>query len=231
MGARDAELDQDPGHHVRQARQRAVSHILVRLAVPRKVNGDDGRDHRQRGNVESPAVQVSGIAVDQHHRFALTRTGTADPDATALDYHGGSLQPLALGGGVLRCEAGLELHHEGLDIGLRRLGLRQHRDQPAHRHGLAGLGHDPAQHTARGRLERVVDLGRLNVDEVVALRHRRPLRLPPVDDRPLLHGEPPLGHTYGRNGRHRSVLVVAGSAARDRYLSSVRWKWRMRISW
>ena len=63
--------------------------------------------------------------------------------------------------------------------------------------GLGDTVDPPPQDAASGRLVDVVDLGRFDVDEILAFAHGGAFGLPPVHDLALLHGKAPLRHADG----------------------------------
>ena len=199
MGAADAEGVEKGAERPRQGGQVAGAHVLARAAVAGQVEGVDRVGLGQIRLVEQPGVEVAAEAVDQDDRRGLATPGSftgapiVEPPARGLD-------DLRLARGFRRRrgrgdgESRLEARHEGVDLG--RLGRPggDHAEQGADRHGLA-LGHQaPAQDAARGALQGVGDLGRLDVDDLVADPEARALLDVPVDHHALVHGEAPLGH-------------------------------------
>ncbi len=141
--------------------------------------------------VEQPGRQVASEAVDEHDGLAAVAVAQVAQHAVSRR-HG-----LRGRSGVLvalRHEARLELGDEGVDLLLRRGGVGEHAEQPSDRYDVADLGDMAAQHPGRRRLDRAVDLVRLDLGDLVADGDLGALRDEPRDQRALLHDEAELRH-------------------------------------
>jgi hypothetical protein len=117
----------------------------------------------------------------------LAYASHADPkfQARRLDLPGGEPSAIALGG--LDDEPRVELLHKGVDLGFGDGGIGKYSDQSADRKRVLRLADDAPQSPACGRLTDIGDLGRLNVDEILALADRGAFFLGPLNDFALNH--------------------------------------------
>jgi hypothetical protein len=164
----------------------------------------------QRGRGEEPVVEVAAEAVQEQHRVAALALAQVPQRARA------DLDRLGLGACVLvalaRHERRLELGHEGVDVGVRRLGVRHHREQPADRDRLAGRRDLPAQHAGHRALHGAVELVGLDLGHLVADGDLGPLVDQPRDEAALGHGQSPLGHAQLLDvGAHAFAVAPATS--------------------
>ena len=87
------------------------------------------------------------------------------------------------------------------------------------------------------RLINIGDFCRLNIDQLIAFGDAVALAHMPFDNGPFFHRKPPFGNLHGYDRIHSHALVHAREhiirtpfAYADKYLSSVSWKCRMRLS-
>ncbi len=175
-----------------QLRHVAAADRLRRAAMPRQVDRIDRPVRRQRLDVEHEIVGIAAEPMDQDRRHRLRpRVRRLVGDRPARP------RRLALGeaglGALLIRRIDDEPGDEGIDVGVRHAGGRDHAQQRAHRQHLPRLRHLPAQH-ARGRaLQHIGDLGAFDLGQLLALGDRRTLAGQPGGERSLLHGQPPFG--------------------------------------
>jgi pyruvate dehydrogenase E1 component alpha subunit len=109
---------------------------------------------------------------------------------------------------------GFELGEECVDVERLVGGIGQHREHLAAGHGLA-LGHDVLpQDAVVGGLDLELHLLRLDHQHDLAAAHRLPLAGAPLEDGPLLHGQPQLRHHERR--RHGRIASLPRRGARMR---------------
>ena len=120
-----------------------VARLLDRAAVAREVERVHLALARQRLGVEEPVVEVAAEAVQEHERLA----------ALALAQEADAVRDLRRWTGVLlglaRHERGLELGHEGVDLGVGDRRVGDHAEQSADRDDLAVGRHPAAEHARR----------------------------------------------------------------------------------
>src|SRR5918994_173012 len=216
-------------HLVHKARQNshegvevALAYVLGGLAVAGQVEGVDGASRLGEGLlVEDPDVDVAAEAVqkDEGRTFAL-------PDLQVLYVPAADLDCLRFGTASLRCrQFGVEVLQELLDVRIYLLvgdvRRRDHAEQTAHGQDLALPG-DPAAKDALGRrLDGVVDLLALDLDDLVALGKLGTLLEEPLDDRSFCHREAPLGHPQLEDSL-RLAHARAPAPATSRAASAIR---------
>src|ERR671912_840312 len=180
------------GQHPNERIEVAVTDVLGGGAVARQVQGIDGVLRGQGFLIEDPDVDVAAEAVEQNERVSLALA------------HNEVLDALAAGLDDLRFRSGLSLFLGDerllklLDVGVYLLvgdiGRGDHAQKTADRDLIAFLGYLPAQDARRRGFDGVIDLLALDLDDLVAVLELRSLFDEPLDNCPLGHREPPLGH-------------------------------------
>jgi hypothetical protein len=211
VGAGDVLAVEEPAQGGDQVRKAAG--LLGRAAVARQVERVHGAVAAQRLDVEQPVVQVAAEAVQEHDRLAaLARAQEAQ--AQPAHRHGLRRRPGLLLG-RLGDEGGLEVGHEGVDVGVGHARVGDHAEQAADRDHVALRGHPPAEDARRGRLDRAVDLLRLDLGDLGPHGQLGALVHEPRDEPPLGHGQAPLGHAQLLDRRaHRAPAVAAPATSR-----------------
>ena len=172
----------------------AGAELLARAAVAGQIDRIGGTGGGERFLIELPVVEVAAEAVDEHdrHALALAQRQVADPPAARLD--GLRLGRRGAGFRGVGGELLLKLGDERVELGVGDRGVGDHAEQRADRHGLALADDDPAQRPGDRALEHVRDLGRLDVEDLVAGLDLGARLDQPLGDHPLLHRQPPFGH-------------------------------------
>ena len=205
-------------HH---AEQTSVGHFLGGQPVSRQIRRNDGAVGDQRRLIEQPVVEVTAKAVQQDGGLVGgSLPQVVDRQFANLDRLG--LVAALFGARFLGYEALLELSNEGIDLRVGYLFAGEHAQQRAHRQGIAGDGHGPAQRAGVGHLDGAGNLLRFDQHHLGAGLHGvRPSRDKPVAHYALGHAQAPLGHGDRLNHRWCPARRLQSSRRTARSVSPV----------
>jgi hypothetical protein len=181
--------------------------------VPGKVERVDGVVGCQGGSGEQPVVEIATEAVDEHDGLAaLALTQVSQRPGCHLD-------SLRRSGGVLPGFAGnegrLELRHEGINVRIRHIRLRDHAEEPADGNQLTGRGNASVQDPGDRALHGTVELVGLDFGHLIADSDDDALIDQPFDQAALRHRQAPLGHRELMDfGGHAEAARVASATSR-----------------